>query len=165
MSNDQNDALIHESSFAICTDQLTKTLDRRHFVMASVGGIAVSMAAPSFAFAAQNPVINQSGTASIRSGQNCTWMTANGRNSTISIGNSSRANNLTIAITGAPASGIIVQAGTQMQPALNSIFTLPPNSPTYLIVATGNFGGATLTITNLTNKQLDAGANIQVATQ
>lgn len=164
MSNDRNEALGHESSFAFSAEQLSKTFDRRQFVIASAGGIAASIAAPSHAFASQNPVINQSGTASINSGQYCTWNTANGRNSTISIGNSSRANNLIIAITGAPGSGLIVQVGEQMQTTLNSIFTLPPNSPRYIIIATGNFGGSRLTITNITNQQHDANAYIECAT-
>jgi hypothetical protein len=164
MSNDRNAAQIHESSVAFCAEQLAKTFDRRWFLIASAGGVAASIAAPSFAFASQNPVINQSGTASIVSGQHCTWMTANGRNSTISIANSSRANNLMIAISGAPGSGIIVEVNGQMQSALNNIFTLPPNSPTYTITAMGNFVGATVTITNITNSQHDANATIQVTT-
>lgn len=164
MSTDRNEALVHDSSFAFCAERLAKTFDRRRFLMASAGGIAACIVAPSHAFASQNPVINQNGTASITSGQYCTWKTANGRNSTLSIANASRANNLIIAITGAPSSGITVQVGNQMQQALNNIFTLPPNSPTYTIIATGNFVGTTLTITNITNKQNDATASIQAAT-
>jgi hypothetical protein len=165
MSNGRNEALVHETSFAFCAERLTKTFDRRRFVIASAGAIAASMVAPSRAFAAMNPVINRNGTASILSGQYCTWITAQGGSSTISIGNSSRANKLTIAISGAPGSGITVQFNGQIQPALNNIFTLPPNSPTSTIIATGNFGGTTLTITNITNKMNDAAANIQGITQ
>lgn len=162
MSNDQNKAFVDESSFAFCAERTAKTFDRRQFVIAGAGGIAAFLAAPSYAFASQNPVINQNGTASISSGQYCTWNTANGRNSTLTVANPSRANNLVIAIMGAPASGIMIQVGNQVQQTLNSIFTLPPNSATFIIMATGNFGGARVTISNITNKQNDAQATIQV---
>jgi hypothetical protein len=162
MSNDRNEAFVDESSFAFGAERTAKTFDRRQFVVAGAGGIAACMAAPSYAFASQNPVINQNGTAFISSGQYCTWSTANGRNSTLTIANPSQANNLMIAIMGAPASGITIQVGNQVQQTLNNIFTLPPNSPTFIFMATGNFGGARVTISNITNKQNDAQAAIQV---
>lgn len=164
MSNDRNEALDDKSSFAFYAEKLATTFDRRRFIMASAGGIAAYMATPAHAFASQNPVINQSGTASILSGQYCTWSTANGQNSTLTIANSSRAHNLTIAITGAPGSGIMVQVNGQVQQVLNNIFTLPPNSSSFIIIATGNFGGTKVTITNITNAQNDAQAIIQVVT-
>ena len=114
--------------------------------------------------ASQNPTINQNGTASISSGQYCTWNTANGSSSTITIANSSRANNLIIAITGAPGSGLIVQVNGQLVPTLDNIFTLPPNTPSFTVIGTGNFGGSTVTITNITNAQNDAQAAIQCVT-
>ena len=164
MSNDRNEAIGDGSSFAFYGDRLATTFDRRRFMMASAGGIAACMVAPTHAFASQNPVINQNGTASILSGQYCTWSSANGRNSTLTIANSNRKNNLIIAITGAPGSGIMVQVNGQVQQVLNSIFTLPPNSPSFTIIATGNFGGKKVTITNITNTQSDAQATIQVVT-
>jgi len=112
----------------------------------------------------QNPVINQSGSASITSGQYCTWNTANGSASTLNIANSSRANNLIVAVQGAPASGLIVQVNGAMQPTVDGIWTLPPNSPSMVIIATGNYGGSTVTITNITNAQNDAAAAIQCQT-
>jgi hypothetical protein len=112
----------------------------------------------------QNPTINQSGSASIQSGQFCTWTTANGSNSTLSIANSSRANNLIVAIQGAPATGLIVQVNGVAQSTVDGIWTLPPNSPAMVIMATGNFTGSTVTITNITNAQNDAAAAIQCQT-
>lgn len=113
----------------------------------------------------QNPTINQSGSASINSGQFCTWNTANGSQSTVTVANTSRANNCIIAITGAPATGLIVQVNGQLvTTSLDNIYTLPPNSPAYTVMATGNFGGSTVTITNITNAQNDAQAAIQAQT-
>jgi hypothetical protein len=115
--------------------------------------------------ASQNPTINQSGSASITSGQNCTWNTANGSQSTLTIANSSRANNLVITITGAPGTGIIVQVnGQAVQGSIDNIYTLPPNSPAYTVVGVGNFGGSTVTITNVNSIQSDAAAAIQCQT-
>jgi hypothetical protein len=111
-----------------------------------------------------NPVINQNGSAAIVSGQYCTWNTANGSMSTISISNSSRANNLVIVIQGAPGSGIIVQVNGALQPTLDNIFTLPPNSPAFTVIGTGDFRGSQVTITNITNAQNDASAAIQCVT-
>jgi hypothetical protein len=112
----------------------------------------------------QNPEINQSGSASIKSGQYCTWKTANGTSSTLNITNASLANNLTVAITGAPATGLIVQVNGNMQTSVDNIWTLPPNNPSMSIIATGNFLGTTVTITNITNAQNDAEAAIQCQT-
>jgi len=112
----------------------------------------------------QNPEINQSGSASINSGQYCTWSTANGSSSSLNITNASRANNLIIAITGAPSTGLIVQVNGAIQPSVDNIWTLPPNSPSMAVIATGNFGGSTVTITNITNAQNDAEAAIQCQT-
>ncbi len=112
----------------------------------------------------QNPVINQNGSASIKSGQYCTWNTANGSSSTLNIANASRANNLVIAVTGAPSTGLIVQVNGAIQPSVDNIWTLPPNSPSMVVIATGNFGGSTVTITNITNAQNDAEAAIQCQT-
>ncbi len=114
--------------------------------------------------ASPNPVINQNGTASITSGQNCIWNTANGSSSTITVSNASRANNLVIAITGAPATGIIASLNGQLQQTLDNIFTLPPNSPSFTVIGTGNFTGSQVTITNITNIQNDATAAIQCVT-
>jgi hypothetical protein len=165
MSNNRNEGLAHNSSFAFCAERLPKTFDRRRFVIAGAGGIAASMVAPSLAStAANNPVVKQNGIASIRSGQNCTWNTANGQISTISIVNSSKANVLSIVVAGAPISGITVQVNGKVQQTLNGIFTLPPNSPSYTVVATGNFGGAALMISNITNPQNDASAYIECVT-
>lgn len=112
----------------------------------------------------QNPEINQSGSASINSGQYCTWKTANGTSSTLNITNASLANNLTVAITGAPASGLTVQVNGAMVSSVDGIWTLPPNNPSMAIIATGNFLGTTVTITNITNVQNDAQAAIQCQT-
>jgi len=113
---------------------------------------------------ATNPTINQNGAASITSGQNCLWNTANGSGSTITITNSSRANNLVVVVQGAPGSGIIVQVNGTLQPSLDNIFTLPPNSPSFAVIGTGDFRGSQVTITNITNIQNDAAAAIQCVT-
>lgn len=162
MSNDHNERLVPESSFDFCSQQLVKTVRRRRILTAAAGGIAACMAAPLHAFASLYPVINQTGSATINSGLYCIWTAANGRNSTLAIVNSSRTNSLSIAISGAPSSGITVQVNGQVQQTLNNVFTLPPNSPNYLVIATGNFGSSTITIANFTNKLKDATANIQV---
>lgn len=112
----------------------------------------------------QNPVINQSGSASINSGQYCTWNTANGTNSTITIANSSRSNVLKFAISGAPGSGITVDNAGQSTSPFDGIYSLKPNSPDIVVTAFGDFGGSTVTITNITNAQNDAEASIQCQT-
>ncbi|MCT2409158.1 hypothetical protein NZD88_16545 [Chryseobacterium antibioticum] len=114
--------------------------------------------------ASQNPVINQNGTASIKSGQFCTWNTANGTNATITIANSSRSNVLKFAISGAPASGIIVDDPSQPRSVFDGVYSLKPNSPNVVVTAFGDFGGSTVTITNITNAQNDAEATIQCQT-
>ncbi|NIF06607.1 hypothetical protein F3J23_14250 [Chryseobacterium sp. Tr-659] len=115
--------------------------------------------------ASQNPTIDQSGTASITSNQYCTWNTANGTNSTITIANASRSNVLKFAISGAPGSGITVEDGTQSRTIFDGIYSLKPNSPNIVVTAFGDFGGSTVTITNITNSQNDAEAAIQCQTQ
>lgn len=157
MGNDLNEALAHPSSRDF-------RVDRRRFMLASAAGIAVGMHAPSRA-ASQNPVINQNGGASINSGQYCTWKTANGKRSTISIANASRANMLKIAISGAPSSGIVIQVNGAVVSSLNNMFTLQPNSPYSTIEASGDFKGASVTITNITNSQMDATAAINCGSQ
>ncbi|KXH84993.1 hypothetical protein [Chryseobacterium kwangjuense] len=112
----------------------------------------------------QNPVINQNGTASIKSGQFCTWNTANGTNSTITIANASRSNVLKFAISGAPGSGIIVDDAGNSRSAFDGVYSLKPNSPNIVVTAFGDFGGSTVTITNITNVQNDAEASIQCQT-
>lgn len=163
MSTDRNEGLVPEFSHASGGQRLAKTLDRRRFVIVGAGGIAASMVAPSRA-ASQNPVINQSGSASITSGQFCTWNAANGQSSTITITNSSKVNNLIIAINGAPNSGIIVRLNGYVQSASNGIFTIKTSSSSSNFVATGDFMGETATITNITNSQNNATANIQCST-
>nr|WP_314497527.1 hypothetical protein [uncultured Chryseobacterium sp.] len=112
----------------------------------------------------QNPVINQNGSASIKSGQYCTWNTTNGTNSTITIANSSRSNVLKFAISGAPGSGIIVDDAGNSRSAFDGVYSLKPNSPNIVVTAFGDFGGSTVTITNITNAQNDAEATIQCQT-
>ncbi|MCT2562096.1 hypothetical protein [Chryseobacterium herbae] len=114
--------------------------------------------------ASQNPVINQNGTASIKSGQFCTWNTANGTNSTITIANASRSNVLKFAISGAPGSGIIVDDAGNSRSVFDGVYSLKPNSPNVVVTAFGDFGGSTVTITNITNAQNDAEATIQCQT-
>lgn len=112
----------------------------------------------------QNPTINKSGEASINSGQFCIWETASGSVSSLTINNSSRANTLSIGITGAPTDGIIVSVNGESQSSLNGFFELPPNTPTYVIKAQGDFKGQNVTIMNNTNSQNDATAEIQAQT-
>ncbi|XRE42335.1 hypothetical protein ACIVBQ_000539 [Tenacibaculum discolor] len=114
--------------------------------------------------ATQNPVINQQGSASIDSGQYATWNTANGSTSTLTVSNPSRANTLSLGITGAPDNGIIVQVNGESKSTLNNFYEIPPNTPSYVIKAQGNFGGKIVTITNNTNAQNDATAEIQAQT-
>ncbi|CAM1350930.1 MULTISPECIES: hypothetical protein [Tenacibaculum] len=112
--------------------------------------------------ATQNPVINQQGSAAIDSGQFATWNTANGSQSTLTITNSSRANTLTFTIAGAPA-GVNCYDNGATKPA-NGLFNIPPNSPSYSVVCNGNFAGAQVTVSNITNAQNDATAEIQAQT-
>jgi hypothetical protein len=62
------------------------------------------------------------------------------------------------------STGLIVQVNGTLQPSVDNIWTLPPNSPSMAVIATGNFGGSTVTITNITNAQNDAEAAIQCQT-
>jgi hypothetical protein len=111
-----------------------------------------------------NPVINQDGTASVSPGSHATWETANGSNSTLNITNASGANTMTLAISGAPGSGLIVTLNGESQSSLDNIFTLPPNSPAYALVAFGNFNGSTVTINNITNAGKPADATVTAQT-
>ena len=111
----------------------------------------------------QNPVINQAGTAQISGGQFCTWFTANGSNSNITITNSSRANTLKFAVTGIPA-GVIAQLDGKPLSDPNGFFEISPNSPNDAYQAIGDFKGATVTITNVTNTANDATAQITAQT-
>jgi len=110
----------------------------------------------------KNPVINQQGSASITSGQFATWNTANGSASTLTITNSSRANTLTFTIAGAPA-GVNCYDNGATKP-MNGLFTIPPNSPSYQVIGVGDFSGVQVTISNVTNAQNDASAEIQAQT-
>jgi len=112
--------------------------------------------------ATQNPVINQQGSAAIDSGQFATWNTANGSQSTLTITNSSRANTLTFTIAGAPA-GVTCYDNGATKPA-NGLFNIPPNSPSYSVVCNGDFAGSQVTVSNITNAQNDATAEIQAQT-
>ncbi len=112
----------------------------------------------------QNPVINQNGSATIETGENCTWNTPIGSNGNLSISNSSRANELNISISGAPTTNITVTVNGASQTNLNGMWTLPPNAPTMEVNAYGDFHGQTVTITNLTNPQNNAEAAIQCQT-
>ena len=107
----------------------------------------------------QNPTIDKQGNVTILSPNYCTWKTANGSGSTLTIVNTSSANTLTIAIQGAPM-GLLVSLNGVAQTSLNGFFTLPPNTPTFSLQAVGDFLGQTVTITNSTNQSKNAGANI-----
>jgi hypothetical protein len=110
----------------------------------------------------QNPVIDQSGTASIESGQFCLWETANGSSSTITIGNSSRSNTAKVGITGIPDGVIAEFDGKPVSP--NGFVNIPPNSPNEVYRAIGDFQGANVTIVNMTSSQNDADVSIQAQT-
>lgn len=114
----------------------------------------------STATATANPTISKTGSAIISGGMNCTWKTANGTSSTLTITNQSTANTLNFAITGAPASGILVQCNGVVYPVLNGFFQLPPNSPSASLQAQGDMLGTIVTITNNTNTQNNANASI-----
>lgn len=57
-----------------------------------------------------------------------------------------------------------MQVNGMLVPSVVGIWTLPPNSPSFVVIATGNFGGSTVTITNIINAQNDAAADIQCQT-
>jgi len=113
--------------------------------------------------ASQNPVIDQSGMADIDSGQFCTWETANGSSSTLTISNTSRANTAKIGVTGVP-SDVLAEFDGKPLDNPNGFFNLPPNSPDVVYRALGDFRGANVTIANMTNSQNDATAHIQAQT-
>ena len=112
----------------------------------------------------QNPVIGPTGSATINSGQEATWETKSGSTGTLTINNPDRGNTLSIAITGAPSTGIIVQAGDKNPPTLNGFYEIPPNTPSFVVKAVGDFLGQNVKIINNTNPQNDAPANIQALT-
>ena len=106
-----------------------------------------------------NPTINVSGTAEIAAGQNCAWTTNSDGNATMSITNTSRSNQCKLSISGAPSDATVTVNGGSSE-AMNGIFTIPSNSPNYSIDCFGDYGGSIITITNITNSQNDATANI-----
>ena len=105
-----------------------------------------------------NPTINISGTAEIAAGQNCAWTTNSDGNATMSVTNISRENQCKLSISGAPSDATVTVSGSSE--AMNGIFTIPSNSPNYSIDCFGDYGGSIITITNITNSQNDATANI-----
>jgi hypothetical protein len=114
--------------------------------------------------ASQNPTINKSGTATFQAPYYCKWTTANGTSSTLTITNQSNANTMSLSISGAPNSGILVSVNGVAQDSLNGFYEIPPNQPTYRIQANGDFLGTLVTITNNTNTAKNASALVQVVT-
>lgn len=113
----------------------------------------------------QNPVINQSGTASIAPDQYCTWNTANGSSSTLRILNSSNANLLYVSVQNAPATGLSVLVNGEPQTTVNGLWILKPGDPNSLIIAVGDFSGKPVVINNVTSTANPASANISAVTQ
>jgi len=105
----------------------------------------------------QNPVISQSGTANITGGGVCSWNTKNGSSSTITISNTG-SNTLQLTIAGAP-NGIQAFVEGKAVDNLNSLFFIPPNTPTYTVIGFGDFKGQTVSIQNLTPTGSDGGTD------
>ncbi|MEM9023503.1 MAG: hypothetical protein AAGB22_07160, partial [Bacteroidota bacterium] len=112
----------------------------------------------------QDPDIEKAGQADVKAGKYCTWETASGSTSTVTITNSDAGNTLTISITGAPSSGITVSVDGESYDSLNGVFEIPPNTPSYSIIGTGDFLGQTVTITNITNEDKPAVAHVVAQT-
>lgn len=108
-----------------------------------------------------NPLIDVSGATQVSAGQNCRWTTKSDGNATMTIINISKINQCRLSISGAPSSATVILNGGALVP-MNGIFSIPSNTPNYSIVCFGDFGGAIITITNITNSQNDATANILV---
>lgn len=95
-----------------------------------------------------NPVIQGTGQAIFGSGLYCTWNTDNGSVSMVKVANPGLANTLTFIVSGAPAT---ITCNDPKNSTFNGVHTMPPNSPTSQIIATGDFGGQVVTITNFSN--------------
>ena len=103
--------------------------------------------------ATQNPTIQGTGSAEFPANVSCTWTTANGQTSFLTINNPGP-NTLTILISGAPAGISVTGAG-----ALDGKWTISPNQPTATIVAFGDFKGQTVTIFNISNPSTTCAVN------
>lgn len=104
-----------------------------------------------------NPVINRAGTANFGAPFFCTWNTANGQPSTVTISNAGP-NTLTVSVSGAPAN-ILNSKGAP----LNGIYSIPPNCPTCQVNAAGDFQGQTVTIFNTSNPNTTCAVTAQTA--
>ncbi len=112
-----------------------------------------------------NPTINQSGSATVTPGQNCTITTSNGATSTITISNPSNSNNVMLAISGIPAGpGISTFVNNVQSATSNGIFTIPANSPSFTVIEFGNMLGSVITIQNLTSSAVPANLFLTVVT-
>lgn len=107
--------------------------------------------------AGSNPVINKAGTAQFGAPFFCTWLTANGQPSTVTIANVGP-NTLTVSVSGAPQN-ILNSKG---QP-LNGVYSIPPNCPTCQVNAQGDFQGQTVTIFNTSNPNTTCSVTAQTA--
>lgn len=107
--------------------------------------------------AGSNPVIDKAGTAQFGAPFFCTWKTANGQPSTVTITNPGP-NTLTVSVSGAP-DGI---KGSNGKP-LNGVWSIPPNCPTCQVNAAGDFQGQTVTIFNTSNPNTTCKVTAQTA--
>ncbi|WP_430409953.1 hypothetical protein [Kordia sp.] len=102
----------------------------------------------------KNPKIDKTGRAEVKATRTCTWVTVNGGNSTMTVTNQSRKNELSIIISGVPddVKGFINGKTAD----LNGYHIVPPNSPSYSIVGSGNFKGVEVTLENNTSEDNEA---------
>lgn len=113
----------------------------------------------------QTPVIHHSGKINLNPGEYCIWETANGTSSVLQLANQSSANEVHLAITGAPDSGIIVSVNNESHSGgLNGFYKIPANRPDYRIYATGDFKGQKITINNMTSSQKPAKLDVTAQT-
>ena len=104
----------------------------------------------------QDITINVSGTAQISAGQNCIWITNSDGNSYISITNLSKSYQCKLSISGAPEGSTIIVNGS-VSVSMNGILSIAPNSS---IDCSGNYGGAVIKISNISNHKHEATVNI-----
>ncbi|GEM_PF-4147574 len=106
----------------------------------------------------QNPVIRQSGQATVSTNHFCLWETANGSNSIASITNPGSRNTVSFVVSGAPDT-ILTTTGAP----LNGLHAIPPNNPTFNVTAVGDFLGTNVTIVNISNPDAEFHISCQVS--
>lgn len=98
----------------------------------------------------------------LATGESIRLQTSSVGNSTLIITNKSTENVVTFVIQGAPKTGIKIELNGSWVSSLDGTFFIPPNFPAFKLHATGDFSGATLHISNVTQSKYPATAEVQL---